>query len=86
MDVEFHKQFKKRYELLKPSERVKCDKRLLLFRKDPFHLSLRNHALRGAYAGFRSIDITGDVRAVYEPIGEEYAYFVYLGTHSELYS
>ncbi len=86
MDVAFHKNFVKQYRALPQRTRIKCDARLVAFRKDPFASSLRNHALHGVYKGYRSIDVTGDVRAVYEPVSEDLAYFIFIGTHSELYS
>jgi addiction module RelE/StbE family toxin len=55
-----------------------------LFHVEPFHPALRNHPLKGKYAGFRSIDITGDWRALYREETERII-FVELGTHKELY-
>lgn len=62
--------------------------RIILFSKNPTDPQLKNHALRGQYEGYRSIDITANYRAVYKEvkIGEEpVAYFSLLGTHEELY-
>jgi mRNA-degrading endonuclease YafQ of YafQ-DinJ toxin-antitoxin module len=62
--------------------------RVALFEKNPFAPVLNNHELHDEYEGLRSIDITNDYRAVYEdvPSGEEtIAYFLFLGTHTELY-
>lgn len=59
-----------------------------LFSKDPTSLELNNHRLHKVWEGFRSIDITSDWRAVYQEVGEGkdcVAYFVALGTHSQLY-
>ena len=50
--------------------------------------TLNNHQLHGHYKGYRSINITGDWRALYtetQSHGEIIAYFEFLGTHSELY-
>jgi addiction module RelE/StbE family toxin len=55
-----------------------------LFSQDPTHPSLRNHPLSEEYAGFRSIDITSDWRALYRE-DHERIYFAKLGTHEELY-
>lgn len=62
------------------------EERLTFFVADQYHPLLRNHALMGEWAGCRSINITGDVRAVYESITGEHVEFVAIGTHSELYS
>lgn len=59
-----------------------------LFKKDPFNIELNNHELHNEYAGYRSIDITNDYRALYEEVkGADgtIAYFSLLGTHKELY-
>lgn len=45
---------------------------------------LRSHALRGDYKDYRSINVTGDWRAIYRMVGET-ALFIALGTHSQLY-
>lgn len=57
---------------------------LELFLEDHDHITLRNHLLSGQYAGIRSIDVTGDYRALYR---EEQGriIFVALGTHDQLY-
>jgi addiction module RelE/StbE family toxin len=62
--------------------------RILVFSNNPIHPQLRNHPLHGKYIGKRSIDITSDWRAIYEEKreGEDIiAYFIALGTHSQLY-
>ena len=68
--------------------RNRFKQKILIFSINPIHPRLRNHPLRGEYLGKRSIDITGDWRAIYEEKneGEEItAYFIALGTHSQLY-
>jgi addiction module RelE/StbE family toxin len=57
---------------------------LALFLVEPDHSSLRNHALKDKYAGFRSVDVTGDWRALYRRERERII-FVELGTHDQLY-
>lgn len=59
--------------------------RIIIFSADPFHPTLNNHALTGEWTGYRSINITGDYRAVYRLVEEDLAYFVDLDTHSNLY-
>lgn len=41
--------------------------------------------LTGEYAGLYSINITGDIRALYKKVGDTYAIFGFIGTHSQLY-
>ncbi len=59
-----------------------------LFIDNPGHPQLRNHALRGRFAGFKSIDVTDDWRALFK-IRKSKAQTVFtfhiLGTHAQLY-
>jgi|SRR3989338_636848 len=86
MRISLHQNFKKRYKKLRKEERGRCDRRMELFMQNPFHPLLNNHALSGQYLGYRSINIGGDLRAIYEPISSDTAFFITLGTHPELYS
>ena len=79
-----NKRFKKAF-LRQPNKiQEKFIERMRLFVTDPFDQQLRNHALSGEYIGLRSIDITGDIRAVYELINDT-AVFITIGTHAQLY-
>ena len=78
------KQFKKAYAKKAQEIQEQFDERLILFEANPFNLLLRNHKLHGEYEGCRSINITGDVRAVYTETAEAVV-FIAIGTHTELY-
>lgn len=86
MKIRLHKKFVKKLSKLKKQEALRCKKRLILFMEDPFHDALNNHALQGKYTGMRSINMSGDLRAVYELVGKGTAYFVDLDNHNNLYS
>lgn len=86
MELRFHKNFKKQYNKLRKSDRKKFDERIVLFIQNPFNPLLHNHALHGDYKIYRSIDITGDIRAHYELVAEDVVMFITIGTHSDLYS
>lgn len=86
MKVRFHSRFKKAYQRLRANEREKFNERLATFMQDPFLQILNNHPLRGKYAGCRSINISGDLRAIYRLIGADIAYFITIGSHNDLYS
>lgn len=85
MKYQFHSRFKKVY--LKLPEKIKksVESRLMLFSRNPFEAPLNNHPLLGGYKGYRSINITGDYRAIYKELKKDEVVFVKLGTHSELY-
>lgn len=59
--------------------------RLELFREDPLDPILRQHPLKGKLKGSYSIDVTGDVRAIYEIEGKQTYLYVMIGSHSQLY-
>jgi addiction module RelE/StbE family toxin len=85
MKILFHRNFEKNYAKLRISEKNKFKERLSVFAKDPFNPPLGNHALVGKYRTYRSINIGGDLRAVYKTIKNEEYLFVAIGTHAELY-
>ena len=85
MIADYHKYFEKRLLKLPAKIQVMVLKRIELFQNDPNARVLKNHPLTGKYAPYRSIDITGDYRAIYEPLSDNRALFVDIGTHSQLY-
>lgn len=84
MIVRLHKNFKKRYKKLTEFQKNKFKERRNLFLRDEFDPILNNHALRGKYTGYRSINITGDLRVLYKREGD-IVIFVTIGKHSNLY-
>ncbi len=67
----------------KLTERI--EKQLKLFEENPKHPSLRIHKLSGKTKNMWSISITMSIRMVYLEIDENYALFVKIGTHEEVY-
>ena len=86
MKVKLHSNFEKQFAKLRMNEKKQAKDRLVRFVSEPFSPELRNHPLKGKYRGYRSINITGDLRAVYKNAGKDEAVFVAIGSHSELYS
>ena len=84
MRIDYHKRFLKQYEKLSPKLKSKFDERLKIFIANPLAQELNNHPLHGEYQGYRSINITGDLRAVYEIQGGAIK-FLFIDTHSNLY-
>ena len=85
MRVLTDKQFNKAYARLPEKVKVKFKQRRNLFLENDYTSLLQNHTLAGKYSGFRSINITGDFRAIYYLIEKDLAVFVNIGTHSQLY-
>ncbi len=84
MKVKLHKDFEKKYQKLRENEKKKFKERRDLFLQNEFDPILNNHSLKGKYLGCRSINITGDLRAVYKSLGEN-VIFVTIDSHSNLY-
>jgi addiction module RelE/StbE family toxin len=82
--IEFSPIFTKLFERAPTKIKKALDDALDLFEEDPNHPALRNHPLTGKYAGFRSIDVTENWRALYRE-EKERIMFADLGTHEELY-
>lgn len=85
MVLKFLPKFKKQYQKLPASIQTQFDDRLRLFVLDPTEPRLRVHPLRGAYAGYWSFNVNGDVRALYIMRGDDLIIFALIGTHSQLY-
>lgn len=60
--------------------------RLRLFMQDPFDILLNNHGLSGSLRQYRSINISGDCRLIYEVWGKETVRLIDIDTHANLYS
>jgi addiction module RelE/StbE family toxin len=85
MRLVLHKNFKKQFDKLPFKVQRQFLKRVELFLQDKFNPILNNHSVNAAYPGWRSINITGDYRALYEQVNEELVVFMKIGTHSDIY-
>lgn len=85
MVINTTKSFDKQYAKLSLKHKQKFKNRIEIFKINPFDQALRNHALKGKYSGYRSIDITGDIRALYTYKNDKIILFVFIGTHNQLY-
>jgi addiction module RelE/StbE family toxin len=85
MKITLHRRFEKMHTKLRPVDKEKFKTRRNIFLTSPFDPALNNHALAGKYQGYRSINITGDLRAAYTLIDKDTAFFVAIGTHSQFY-
>lgn len=86
--IDYSKKFIKQLKKAPLEIKIAFRKRFELFSKDPFNPLLNNHQLSGKLNSNRSINVTGDWRAIYEELNkgnEQIVYFIALGTHSQLY-
>ena len=85
MKVSFHNRFNKSYKKCPVKIQKQFKKRLKLFLENPYNPLLENHALGGAWQDFRSINVTGDYRALYYHLTDDIVEFFSIDTHSNLY-
>lgn len=84
MDVYLHRSFLKKFKKLPVKIRARFGERLELFLAMPTDLSLNNHSVEKTFPDCRSINITGDFRAIFK-VEQDTAIFITIGTHAELY-
>ena len=85
MKIELHRKFLKAYVRQPKKIREKFKEKRNLFIRDSLHPLLNNHTLTGEYKGCRSINITGDIRAIFYVKPDSSVVFINIGSHSELY-
>lgn len=85
MQIYYTHTFKKQYRKLPKNVQAQFDERLLLWVEDASDPRLRVHPLHGKYAGYWSMNVSGDIRALYRRDGEHVVIFALIGTHSSLY-
>lgn len=85
MEYVLSKHFEKQFAKLPRNVKTKALVAFEMFVEDPEAVVLRNHALAGTWNGYRSINMTGNVRAVYTQVNKAVVRFVAIGTHGELY-
>ena len=83
MTIRYSKKFKKQYEKLPPKLKQKTKKAISLWSTNPSDESLRLYQLSGKLKRFYSIDITSDVRPLYEVFDDEIYHYQMVGTHSQ---
>jgi addiction module RelE/StbE family toxin len=79
------KNFEKQLKKLPKKTKNRTIEQLSIFVADQADYRLNNHPLVGEWTGYRSIDITGDIRAIYKKEAENVVRFITIGSHSELY-
>jgi len=85
MQIVVHKSFLKMYAKRPVRVQQKFKDVRSIFLKDRFDSVLNNHKLKGAWLGHRSINITGNYRAIFREDADIIT-FVAIGTHSQLYA
>lgn len=79
------KYFKKKVSKLPNSIKIKLAKRIQLFMDEPNNIILNNHQLNGKYSEYRSINITGNYRMIFEKLEDSSIRLIDIDTHPKLY-
>lgn len=77
--------FDKNFSKLSKKDKKKAVQQFEIFVIDSMSERLNNHKLHGKWSKYRSINITGDIRAIYV-FEHDIARFIDIGSHSNLYS
>jgi addiction module RelE/StbE family toxin len=85
MTIRYLPKFKKQYKKLPKKIQDQFDEKIQLFAVDPTLPMLKVHPLKGNFAGYWSMNVNGDVRALYIMDGDSIVIFGLIGTHSQLY-
>jgi len=86
--IEFSTLFDKHLRNASDEIKIALQDALDLFKEDSNHPALRNHPLKEKFAGFRSIDVADDWRAIFkETISGDRKVIIFhmIGTHEDLY-
>lgn len=81
MEIIFSKKFEHEYRKLPVFVKKSAEKKELIFRSNPFDLSLNTHKLHGKLESFYSFSIGYNYRIIFEFGGKNVVYFYSVGTH-----
>lgn len=84
MKIIYKDRFDKQFKKLSQKIKNQFYERLEIFVNDKFDPILNNHSVEKKYLGCRSINITGDYRAIFKDENHIIT-FSKIGSHSELY-
>lgn len=85
MKILFSKKFRKEFKEFPTKIQKRITERIVLFSENDNNPLLNSHALHGEYAKYYSINISGDIRVLYEFIDKNTVLFVKVGTNNKLY-
>ena len=85
MQIRYTREFKKQYAKASQNIKQAFKSRRNLLLENPQSPVLNSHSLKGSLKNYKSINITGDWRALYSQPSKDIIVFEVLGTHSQLY-
>jgi len=85
MKIFTHRKFEKAFQKMPTKLQDRFYQVTALYAENKDHKQLNNHPLIGKFSGYRSLNLTGDWRIIFEEIDSETIKLVNIGTHSQLY-
>ena len=85
MQILFSRNFRKRFDRLHLYLQNKFKIQMKLLVNNENNEILNIHSLKGKYLGLQSMNVTGDIRAIFEYKNDTTLIFHDIGSHSELY-
>lgn len=84
MEIVLHPKFLKELQKLSKQKQRQFTQRIDLFLEDAAHPMLNIHALHGRLAGLKSMNVSGDLRAIFEEKSDTVIFYK-IGTHHQLF-
>lgn len=85
MQIRSSRNFDKQFRKLPKKIQEQFSKRIELLQNEPSNPQLNIHKLSGKYDELWSLNVTGDMRAIFDRENPDLIFFIAIGTHSELY-
>lgn len=85
LNPEYVKHYKKRI-IPNPKLDKRTEERIKIFINNPHDSVLKDHQLSGTKRHFRAFWITGNIRVIYEKVGDDEVLFLDIGTHPQVYN
>ena len=86
MKIKLKKRFAKQFDKMSIKAQNAFYARIKIFQNNQFNPILNNHQLTRKYKGFKSINVAGNLRAIFKEFKNDNLVIFYLiGSHSDLY-
>lgn len=81
MHIEYSSDFIKHYKKLPVEIQLLAEKKMEIFKANPFDVSLRTHKLSGSLAGMWSFSVNYKYRILFSFVERDIAWFYLIGGH-----
>lgn len=81
MKIYYSSKFAKEYKRLSLKIKLSAEKKEKIFRRNPYHPSLKTHKLTGKLKGYFAFSIDYQYRIIFEFVSKDTIWFHSIGTH-----